>query len=708
VGKVQIQNVASEQNPMLVQSSADNRMKSAMVLFALEQSLGQYVMENTPNLESLPEALRSAVAARSKEGNTPTSVVTVVQSTYISETIDAALSISRQAADQPHLQRLQELADSLKVYDIRNAVCHPNRPFAECYWHRMAAIATDPAIASLQLRQVTAAFQAAEEGKIVGPPDSWFDLRIWAVPNNLPESADHEITGLIGRTRETSDFLKKLSNPRFPLLALIGPGGTGKTALCLDALHQCSRDPATLEWADELLFVTAKSERLTARGVEPITDPIDSFESLKQSLIEALPLTNELPDNISFADSVRLLRDRRVLLCIDNLETIVRDHPTAFDDFYSELPPAWRIVITSRVVVNSATVIPVESLATMSAKILCRQYLAKRGGSRLEEGLLDRIVDSCNCNPLAIRLVIDSFLVGMEMEPALRTTKENVIAFSYSGLLAALPSSAHDILECLFAANRILTRDDIGDLLNCDLDRVADGITALIRTSLISRHTSLELEQYSLSSSVRELLVRTPIKPAIRSQVHEGLRHREEALQALAAAAKNDPLAWDFVEDDLQNHIKVMAYELCHAIRRRSPRNVLVRALDRVTQQLERQERTPILWRLAGYLYAELDDRSSASEMLRHAWERDTDIAAGLSLAQFLHEQRKLDDAFSITTRLIDDGWADENKSSTASAMRLLKVHWVVSIWLGKLEEAVAGSAGWQDAGKLRTCFEIA
>jgi len=468
-------------------------------------------------------------------------------------------------------------------------------------------------------------------------------------------------------------------------------------------MHQCSSDPSTLEWADELLFVTAKSERLTSRGVEQITDPILSFAALRDSLVKALARTNDLPGNVGFPEAVQLLRDRRILLCIDNLETVLRDHPTSFDDFYAELPPAWRVAITSRVVVNSATVIPVDSLAAPAAKILCRQYLAKRGGPRLMEGTLDSIVDSCNGTPLAIRLVIDSYLAGMELDAALRTTRENVVAFSYSGLVAALPDAAKDVLECLFAASRVMSRDEVGDLLELDADQVADGVTALIRTSLVTRHTTLEAEQYSLSSSVRDLLLRSPIRPDLRQRVHERLRNQEQALHEIAESASADQLAWDFVPESAPNYVRAMAFEACRAMRRHSSREILLRCLDRVLQQLQRRERTPVLSRIAAHLYGELNDRAAAIEMLRQACSDDVgDAAAALSLAEYLREDQKLNESFAVSEGLIRDGWSDEARSSYGSVNRLLKVHWVVAIWLGRNAEAMAATDSWQNAGKLR------
>ena len=51
---------------------------------------------------------------------------------------------------------------------------------------------------------------------------------------------------------------------------------------------------------------------------------------------------------------------------------------------------------------------------------------------------------------------------------------------------------------------------------------------------------------------------------------------------------------------------------------------------------------------------------------------------------------------------IIKDGWAESGKSGVDSRRRLLKVHWVAAIWLGRLNEAITACAGWKDGGELR------
>ncbi|MBN8518975.1 MAG: ATP-binding protein, partial [Candidatus Accumulibacter sp.] len=298
------------------------RMQSAMVLFALEEALGTYVVQNAHVPSAIPESMRSEIEKRmSQEALVP--VTQLVQETYIKEIIDLALAMAKDRSEDEPLKRMKKLVEALEVFDIRNAVCHPNRPFPEHFWHRIASLATDPAIETLRLHRVTDAFRCASEGRLIPPPEGWLQQRAWIVSNNLPSSFDHEVTGLIARKDETAELKKRLANPRNNFLALVGPGGTGKTALCLELLREVALDPATLGWADEIVYVTAKTERLTPNGIQPILDPVRSLESVKQVVAGALlgkdAGKTEDEQSRAFEDVSKLLTARRVLFCIDNL-----------------------------------------------------------------------------------------------------------------------------------------------------------------------------------------------------------------------------------------------------------------------------------------------------------------------------------------------------------------------------------------------------
>jgi len=154
-----------------------------------------------------------------------------------------------------------------------------------------------------------------------------------------------------------------------------------------------------------------------------------------------------------------------VLLCIDNLETLIRNHPQEFEDFVQALPRDWRVLVTSRVSVNGANVLALGPIRREGAMKLARDYTSLRGAGRLDESQVARLVDVCDRSPLAIRLAIDSYVAGSELSKALNQTKDRITDFSYTSLVDHLPSNASKVMECLFGSNNSLTRGQIGNFL---------------------------------------------------------------------------------------------------------------------------------------------------------------------------------------------------------------------------------------------------
>jgi hypothetical protein len=162
-------------------------------------------------------------------------------------------------------------------------------------------------------------------------------------------------------------------------------------------------DPNTLGWADQLVYVTAKTEKLTPRGIEPIGDPVVSIDSVKNAVVEALFGTDGVAQTdspASFDSAAKEMSGRRLLLCIDNLETLIRNHPSDFEDFVQSLPRDWRVLVTSRVTVNGANVLSLGPISRAGAVKLARDYTSYRGSGRLSEKQFDQLVEVCDRNPL--------------------------------------------------------------------------------------------------------------------------------------------------------------------------------------------------------------------------------------------------------------------------------------------------------------------
>ena len=672
-----------------------------MVLFALEEALGTFVVQAAPQPDAVPPAMRAEIEKRiNGAGFVPVSQI--VQETYLKEVIDLAATASKGRSEHEALTRLRKLVEVLDAFEVRNAVCHPNRPFPECYWHRMAALATDPVIEQLRLRKVTDAFRCAVEHRLTPPPEGWLQQQSWNVPNNLPTTFDHHVTGLIARQDEARDLRKRLQTLRNSLVAIVGPGGTGKTALCLQVLRDCVLDPSALQWTDQIIYVTAKTERLTARGVESIADPVTSLESVKHAISQALyglGSGTEEVEAVTFEQASKEMGGRRLLLCIDNLETIIRDHPQDFEDFAQSLPRDWRIVVTSRVTVNGANVLTLGPIRQEGALRLAREYNALRGAGHLDEPQLVRLVQTCDRNPLAIRLVVDAYAAGSELSRALAQTRDQIIDFSYTSLVEHLPLNASKILECLFGSNDSLSRGQIGTLLELSQDEVAEAVNSLLKTSLVTREVASTSERYALSSSVRDLLVRTPRDQTVREQVYARLRDQKRIIAELDQRGNRDPLNESFVPATSANHIRALVAKVRLSVIGRTSRAEQLHDLAEVRRTRDFDPGDPVLHRTEGLLLEQLGDRYGALEAFGRAVTCAVpDPCSQLRLAEVLKDEQDLEEAMKRAKPLIDSGLLASTDISQRNRARLLRAYWLPILWMGRHDEVIAATEKWRDS----------
>jgi hypothetical protein len=696
-----------QKSQISIDNSQSWRMKSAMVLYELEKTLGDFVCSETSSVTDLPIKAVQDIRTREIQRNgsfDDSTTSKIVAATYLDEVFGFAQGISKGRSEEKYLLSLRKLFDALDVFSIRNAISHPNRSFHPSYWYRVAAIATDPAIDKLQFRRVTRAFMDAEEGRLASPPETWMNAPIWSLSNNLPEQFDHDITGLIGRHREVDDLSRLIRNERLNLIAIVAPGGTGKTALLLHALQDIVLSPQSTEWVDRILYFSSKTEFLTSEGIinqNPITSSIDGIQS---SISKILGEESGL-DFLSFEDACENFSSKRILLCLDNLETILRDEPEQFDLFYRDLPREWRVLVTSRVTVNSATVMPLNTLSIGGAKSLAWNYLTKRGGEKVSENELEVLVKTCDMNPLGIRLTIDGFIEGKKSLSEMQAlAKQQVIEFSYRNLIDALPPIVHELLECLFVESEPVSRTTACNLLKKDLDEISEAFGRVRGTSLVTRTPGLAEERYTLSSSIRDFLIVRPINLNARNAVQEELRKTKLLVSEIAKTQQNlNPLEREYIPESTPDAIKVVAADVLKTwMRRTSSTQQLYDALARVRQAISLQNHS-LLHRVLGLILLSLNDRTTAKQELKIAFEMSpSDISAGSVLSSELRKDQDLQEAHLVAKKLVENGWSNPQLSSPYHAGLLMQNYYLPLIWLGETEQVIEDTNDWQSRGEIR------
>lgn len=267
------------------------RQRSSMVVFALEQSLGDYVKRyhgGSPEVDN-DATVSDCLARTDSEGptNRRARLTRAVAESYFDELIRISVSLSAGTEDEKYTLALAELLRSINLFEVRNSVAHPNREFPENYWYRCAVIATSIPIAMLGLEGVVKAFQAALDNKIILPPEEWLNLNSNIIPNNLPRDTEHDATGLIGRRAERKQLAQLVKSRRSPVIVITGPGGLGKTALTIQVLREYSQDYSADPEHEAIIFSSLKEEALHSDGVTKL-QAVESIEELKYELAEQL------------------------------------------------------------------------------------------------------------------------------------------------------------------------------------------------------------------------------------------------------------------------------------------------------------------------------------------------------------------------------------------------------------------------------------
>lgn len=299
--------------------------------------------------------------------------------------------------------------------------------------------------------------------------------------------------------------LQALEKPRVAVASVLGVGGVGKTALATWATLEVFRAGKF----DYIVSITAKDRELTANmGISPLNPTLTDFDSLLNSIADVMGFP-ELRE-IAIAEKEREIRNliegEKVLLFVDNLETVSDERIVAFLD---DLPEAVRAIVTSRKPKVRQSIQPIDVGPLLEGEI--DAFIVSLAGihgfghvKSLTAAQRREIGKATDGIPLAIRWIIgrarNTEQVMHHAADLARSGRhsEELLEFSFRRLFDEMSATERDILLLLSLLQKPLPREAI--LVGCGQDpRASDAIDELKETALIQQFFDPDLNDFTFT-----------------------------------------------------------------------------------------------------------------------------------------------------------------------------------------------------------------
>ncbi|AMV29820.1 Putative HTH-type transcriptional regulator [Gemmata sp. SH-PL17] len=511
---------------------------------------------------------------------------------------------------------------------IRNRVMHsrPLEPddFATVY---------DASVTLLNHKNLKWSSLKATRSRLTEEPSFVLSLRIpeypWLQPNGIPHNLplpEFDDTGYIGRLKDRDDITKLILG-HHRIVTILGEGGVGKTATLVKCLYDLI-DSINKQF-DMIIWVSLKNQVLTASGAQDIANSITSVTGLYKAIAKPLGVPDrELSTNI-LSDLHEYLSEFKILLAIDNLETIQTNE---LQEFIRDLPPHTKLVITSRIGLGELEIRrPLQPLNEAEAAQLLRRYSQVHAVDSLAKLPQTDIIHFCkrlHFNPLAIRWFVTSVQRGTAIQ-SLLSHQSDLLSFCVQNVYEKLSDESHYILEIMIAARRPLGEAELAYLANRSAISVRQQIFEISGTMILKQIHKKLLDstietQYALTEFSRQYFEthRRPSSQTVQ-MVSSRLSELASAVESAGRFTDSDPYNPRAIRIR-SNNDRVAARLLQIALvesQRKSPE----RAMGLITQAKNVAPTYPEVYKISAFIKANTNDYHGAQEDYEQAIELSPD-----------------------------------------------------------------------------------
>jgi hypothetical protein len=706
--------------------------KCQMVLGSLERCLAERIIENINQIDfSSGPASKAHAAFKQTYNREPKSKEELIRKSYIDHLLGIAKFINRHQPEQAYYERLIELFNALQLFSTRsNTYAHTANKYLPVYWARAQALALDPVILQLGFLRVLERHDKAVRGEI-GIDEVLNDSDYALVPNNLPRPDFDRLYGRDSTLQEVKDFIL---NPRKPSICIYGAGGTGKTACALSVLSDiCVSESGHMSF--DLVLTTSLKDEFLEYGLLRREDVDATWDGVKRQLIsefrdlssddERLHSFTSQNDSIAieWASFVATLAEKRVLIWIDNLETLQTDLHEGFSSLEESLPREWKVLITSRMRVrDTSKIISLTDLDLNSAARFFLDEFKSQLSDDISFAHAKEYAGSLYCNPLAIKNVISYHRkTGEDIGESVAVGRDAIVSFSYRNLISTLSPEARVLCEVLFAFTSA-SKYDLASYLEIQQDSLIAGLLELQDLALVLP-TSKGEGKYTLSDNFRGYLSLFPISI-------------DDRQSAADSANKNAEIHAEAIRRDLTSENRLSFEYIGSASRENAP--IYQKSREAISTlrtfynlkevgKVDSQEgirtnlrqhlkelddiaatvgpnafKHPEIFRLIGLIYQEFIDMSNCNKYLSKATELGD---ANSALTQYYISTKKNDKDFALVLgfRLIDI--LADNIPNDKRYIKFMTSFLSILREKDRLDEVIDLCSDWRESGRNANFF---
>jgi tetratricopeptide (TPR) repeat protein len=332
------------------------------------------------------------------------------------------------------------------------------------------------------------------------------------VMTNLPNA---EYEKFIGRQKEISELKKALEHPRHFITALDGIGGVGKTAIALYTCYYLINNNQNKPF-EYIIWLSAKNTLLKDGKIVQLEQSFEHLGQLLDTILVVLGFNEYIEsDNLKQKSEIvySLLEETKVLIVLDNLETIKPDNFEAIWNFIDNLPFPSKVLLTSREFPQSIPqTIRIENLSEGDSYLLIDQFSKEIGiQDDYLSGIRTIVYKLSSGLPVVIKSILGQIILGKHIntiKKEIETNTDNISKFCFEQQLRLLDYDQKIVILAISLSADVLNHDAlqlvVSDLVSSNLVDIVQNLNTF---SIIKINNTLEQVEYSILPIIKNYIL---------------------------------------------------------------------------------------------------------------------------------------------------------------------------------------------------------